>query len=75
MKNKKWTDADLQTAFEDGCKFFNFKDLKDFLISRRKIAKGFCNTPTVINTVCVVCGNTYDNPNDDSDTCCKCRNK
>ena len=36
MENKKWTDADLRTAFEDGCKFLHFKDLKDFLLERRQ---------------------------------------
>ena len=36
MENKKWTDADLRTAFEDSCKFINFKDLQDFLLERRK---------------------------------------
>ena len=38
MENKKWTDADLRTAFEDGCKFINFKDLQDFLLERRQNA-------------------------------------
>jgi hypothetical protein len=36
MDNKKWTDSDLQIAYEDGCKFFNINDLKDFLLKRRE---------------------------------------
>ena len=36
IENKKWTDADLRTAFEDSCKFTNFKDLQDFLLKNKK---------------------------------------
>jgi len=32
----KWTDEDLQTAFEDGCKFTDLKDLKEFLKNRNQ---------------------------------------
>ena len=39
MENKKWTDSDLRTAFEDGCKFLHFKDLQDFLLKRRQLAE------------------------------------
>jgi hypothetical protein len=39
MGNKKWTDSDLKTAFEDGCKFVDFVDLQDFLLNRRQNAK------------------------------------
>ena len=31
MEKKKWTDKDLRTAFEDGCKFANFNDLVEYL--------------------------------------------
>ena len=39
MENKKWTDTDLRTAFEDGCKFLHLKDLQDFLLKRNKLYK------------------------------------
>lgn len=32
-----------------------------------------CNTDHSINSKCVVCGNNYKNPNNDSDTCYDCR--
>ena len=35
-KIKKWTDEDLRTAFEDGCKFINFNDLIGFLKGKQK---------------------------------------
>jgi hypothetical protein len=46
MDNKKWTDTDLKTAFEDSCKFIDFADLQDFLLKRRQLAastKSKCN--------------------------------
>ena len=39
MENKKWTDSDLRTAFEDSCKFVDLADLQDFLLKRRQLAK------------------------------------
>ena len=59
MENKKWTDADLRTAFEDGCKFINFKDLQDFLLERRQNAdtsERQLTIPDVIKSVCPKCG-------------------
>ena len=56
MENKKWTDADLRTAFEDSCKFINFKDLQDFLLERRQnsdTSESNCNKPLVRNCVAV----------------------
>lgn len=50
MDNKKWTDSDLQTAFEDSCKFINLEDLKDFLLKRRQLAastESTCNLKNV----------------------------
>jgi hypothetical protein len=47
MENKKWTDADLRTSFEDGCKFLHFKDLQEFLLERRQLT-----IPDVIDVVC-----------------------
>ena len=38
MEIKKWTDKELQTAFEDGYKFIDIDDLKDFLLKRRNLA-------------------------------------
>ena len=52
MENKKWTDADLRMAFEDGCKFLHFKDLQDFLLERRQNSENEqrnCNILHVIN--------------------------
>jgi hypothetical protein len=39
--NKKWTDKDLRTAFEDSCKFVNFKDLQDALSEPKKKTKEY----------------------------------
>jgi len=58
MENKKWTDTDLRTAFEDGCKFLHFKDLQDFLLKRRQLAdtsEGQLTIPAVIKSVCPEC--------------------
>lgn len=58
MDNKKWTDSDLQTAYEDGCKFFNLNDLKDFLLKRRELAESTdsnCNLQNVSNSETAVC--------------------
>ena len=38
MELKIWTDAELITAFEDGCKFQHIEDLRDFLMKRRELA-------------------------------------
>ena len=52
---KKWTDKELQIAFEDGCKFINFKDLQDFLLERMEKAitsERQLTIPDVIKSVC-----------------------
>lgn len=42
--NNKWTDDELRIAFENGCKFVNFNDLKDYLTKRRLLLKELSNT-------------------------------
>jgi hypothetical protein len=37
--NKKWTDQELQIAFDDSCKFINLLDLQDFLLKKRNLMK------------------------------------
>jgi hypothetical protein len=81
MENKKWTDTDLRTAFEDGCKFLHFKDLQDFLLERRQNAKNEhsnCNILHVSNLLpdnsCrltgSLCAGSY---NKDAPSCQRCK--
>lgn len=41
----KWTNEDLRTAFEDGCKFLHFKDLQDFLLKRKELGEAIESSP------------------------------
>lgn len=50
VDDKKRTDSDLRTAYEDGCKFVDINDLKEFLLKRRQLNEvihGKSDTPDV----------------------------
>jgi len=44
---KKWTDEDLRIAFEDGCKFTDLEDLKEYLKNRKQFTER--QTPTEVS--------------------------
>ena len=55
---RKWTDKELRIAFEDGCKYLSFKDLKEHLVELRgddNILHGICSSYGLDECV-VTCG-------------------
>jgi len=52
---RKWTDAELRVAFEDGCKYISFDDLKEYLISMRDGGDNLFHFDNITVT-CSLCG-------------------